>query len=248
MTAEDHPWRVPPQKPVLASNEVHAWKVSLSLETEIVNSLKRFLSNDERSRARRFYFSKDRNHYIAARGILRIILAGYLGREPDELCFRYNPQGKAMLKGPDETLRFNVSHSGDTALYAMSWNRSVGIDIEQIRPEIDFSQIAEFFFSPREVTELHLLPESIQKEAFFRCWTRKEAYIKARGQGLALSLDRFSVSLAPGQPAALLESREDPEEASRWSLRELSPDPGSMAALAVEGHDWRLRCWQWRGK
>jgi 4'-phosphopantetheinyl transferase len=121
----------------------------------------------------------------------------------------------------------------------------VGIDLERIRFDLAVLEIAERFFSRRELAMLRALPTELQREAFYRCWTRKEAYIKARGEGLSLPLDQFDVSLAPGEPAAVLGTQHDPSEASRWSLRELTPAPGYFAALAVEGHDWGLTCWQW---
>jgi 4'-phosphopantetheinyl transferase len=121
----------------------------------------------------------------------------------------------------------------------------VGIDLERIRLDLAVAEIAERFFSRREVAMLRALSTDVQQQAFFRCWTRKEAYIKARGEGLSLPLDQFDVSLAPGEPAAVLGTQPDPSEASRWSLQELTPAPGYAAALAVKGHSWRLTCWQW---
>jgi 4'-phosphopantetheinyl transferase len=121
----------------------------------------------------------------------------------------------------------------------------VGIDIERIRFDVAVAEIAERFFSRREVATLQTLPTEEQRQSFFHCWTRKEAYIKARGEGLSLPLDQFDVSLAPGEPAAVLGTQQDPTEASCWSLQELTPAPGYVAALAVEGHGWRFTYWQW---
>ena len=119
----------------------------------------------------------------------------------------------------------------------------MGVDVERIRPEVAQEKIAEHFFSPREVTVLRALPTPLQAPAFFACWTRKEAYIKAKGDGLTLPLDQFDVSLAPGEPAALLHTAWDPQEAAGWALQDLAPAPGYRAAVAVAGHDWRLTCW-----
>jgi 4'-phosphopantetheinyl transferase len=119
----------------------------------------------------------------------------------------------------------------------------VGVDVERIRPKVAQEKIAERFFSPREVTLLRALPAPLQATAFFACWTRKEAYIKATGEGLTLPLDQFDVSLVPGEPAALLRTAWDPQEAARWALQDLAPAPGYRAAVAVAGHDWRLTCW-----
>jgi 4'-phosphopantetheinyl transferase len=121
----------------------------------------------------------------------------------------------------------------------------VGIDLEYIRSDLQVEQLAERFFSRREIATLRTLPPEVQRQAFFLCWTRKEAYLKARGEGLSLPLDQFDVSLIPGEPAALLSTQRDPYEVSRWSLQELTPAPGYAAALAVEGHGWGLACWQW---
>jgi 4'-phosphopantetheinyl transferase len=139
-----------------------------------------------------------------------------------------------------------VSHSQELGLYAITRNRRIGVDLEYIRTDFACEQVAERFFSSREKTTLCTFPTKMKHEAFFTCWTRKEAYIKARGEGLSLPLNQFDVSMTPGEPALLENTRGDPQEASRWSLQELRPRTGYMAALAVEGHDWRLRCWNWQ--
>jgi 4'-phosphopantetheinyl transferase len=138
-----------------------------------------------------------------------------------------------------------VTHSHGVALYAVTRGREVGIDLERIRSDLAVTEIAGRFFSRQEVAMLRALPTEEQREAFFRCWTRKEACLKARGEGLSLPLDQVDVSLAPGEPDAVPGTERNPSEASRWSLQELIPAPGYAAALAVEGHGWRLACWQW---
>jgi len=240
-------WYPPPKILMLGSDEVHVWRAALNLKASQVQNLHQTLSADEQVRAKRFYFQKDRERFIVARGQLRAILGRYLKTEPSQLRFCYTPHGKPSLDmeiGAD-AIRFNLSHSQGLALYAITRSREVGVDVEFIRPELVEEQIAERFFSPREVTALRALLTNIQQEAFFNCWTRKEAYIKARGEGLTLRLDQFDVSLTPGQPATLLSTNGDPQEASRWSLRNLSLETAYVAALAVEGHGWRLKCWQW---
>jgi 4'-phosphopantetheinyl transferase len=210
-----------------------------------VRSLWYTLRADERQRAERYVFKKDRMHFVVARGLLRVLLGHYLRQEPQHLRFIYGPHGKPALAtdpgGVD--LRFNVSHSHSLALYAITRSREVGVDVERIRPKVVQEPIAERFFSPREVTVLRALPTPLQATAFFACWTRKEAYMKATGDGLTLPLDQFDVSLAPGEPAALLHTTWDPQEAARWALQDLAPAPGYRAAVAVAGHDWRLTCW-----
>jgi 4'-phosphopantetheinyl transferase len=210
-----------------------------------VRRLWQTLTADERQRAERFLFEKDRTHFVVSRGLLRVLLGGYLRQDPPHLRFTYGPHGKPALathtgRAP---LRFNVSHSHGLALYAVTRGREVGVDVERIRPEIAQEKIAERFFAPREVTVLRRLPPLLQTSAFFACWTRKEAYMKAKGDGLALPLDQFEVSLAPGEPAALLRTAWDPQEAAGWALQDLEPAPGYRAAVAVAGHDWHLTCW-----
>jgi len=239
-------WSLPPETLRLGSNEVHVWRADLKFKASGLHSLQQILSADEKARARRFHFQKDREHFVVARGLLRTILARYLEMDPSQLRFWYSPYGKPALASEfgRNGLRFNVSHSHGIALYAMTCGRELGVDVEFNRTDLAEERIAERFFSPREVIALRALPANMQQEAFITCWTRKEAYIKARGEGLTLPLDQFEVSLEPGKPAAMI-TNVDPEEVARWSMQELTPGSGYVAALAVEGHAWRLKCWQW---
>ncbi len=240
-------WCPPPQTLTLGSDEVHVWRAALDLKSADVHSLRLTLSAEELARAERFYFRRDREHFVVAHGLLRAILGQYLKIEPGQLQFCYNPYGKPALArtfGRD-ALRFNMSHSYGLALFAVTCGREIGVDLERLRPHLADEQIAERFLSPREAAALRALPTNMRQEGFFTCWTRKEAYIKAIGEGLTLSLDQFDVSLAPGEPAALVSTSTDPQEASRWSLRGLAPNAGYVGALAVEGHDLRIKCWQW---
>ena len=240
-------WEAAPPQVRAAHEEVHVWRASCRLAADEVKALRGLLSEDETARADRFRFARDRDDFTVARGVLRVILGRYTGREPGGLRFIYSPFGKPSL---DEgagggALRFNLSHSGGVALYAVTVGREVGVDVERVREEMDCVGMADRFFSADEVKVLNSLAPEAQTRAFFDCWARKEAYIKARGEGLSMPLDSFDVSLAPGEPAALLRTRGDAAEASRWTLRELSPGQGFAAAVAVEGGGWRLRCWQW---
>ncbi len=241
-------WCGPPEVATISRDEVHVWRAALDQTASQRQYFQRHLAADERARAARLYFERDREHFIVARGVLRDILARYLNREPGSLSFRYGSHGKPALAGNDDEagIRFNISHSRGMALCAVALGREVGIDIEQVRADLAIVEIAERFFSPREVATLLLLPALEQRPAFFRCWTRKEAYIKARGEGLSIPLDGFDVSLAPGEPAALLGVRPDPVDSIRWSLEDLDAAPGFAAALAVEGRGWRLSRWQWQ--
>ena len=249
MTAADFDsvWFEPPERLILDNNAVHVWRVSLDQSPSQIALFRKDLNDDERSRADRFYFSRDRERFIVARGILRAILGRYSNRAPESLSFTYSAHGKPALvpESDADRIRFNLSHSNGKALYAINRGREIGVDIEFIRGDLEAEQIAERFFSHSEIETLRALPPSLRKYAFFLCWTRKEAYIKARGEGLSLALDQFDVSLAPGEPAALLSTRSGSDEALRWSLRNLTPASGYAAALATEGCDWTLSCWQW---
>ncbi len=239
-------WTVSPPRPVATSAEVHVWRSSLSLPIARVRAFERTLAPDERARAHRFVHEKDRDRFIVSRGVLREILGRYLGRDPRLLRFDYNPFGKPMLSadGGLPALSFNVSHADEIALCAVTRGRETGVDIERIRPDVGVEDVAARCLSKYEIGTLRGLPASCRLEAFFACWTRKEAYLKAKGGGLSLPLDGFDVSLAPEHPAALLGVHGDAAEANRWSLRALFPGQGYVAALAVEGHGWHLRCWQ----
>jgi len=206
----------------------------------------RAMTDDERERAARYRFERDRARYIVARGTLRAILGRYLGVAPADVRFMYGPHGKpALALEHDTDLSFNLSHAGGAALYAVTRGRRVGVDLEQVLPDNTDLGVAARFFSPREVDMLRALPPQVRHEAFFRCWTRKEAYVKARGDGLSLDLTSFDVSLAPGEPPALLATRPDPREAARWSLHDVDAGPGYAAALAVEGRDVRVTYRDW---
>lgn len=247
MTALDCTWSFPPADLALSSNDVHVWRVYLDQPAQRLQQLAQTLSADELTKAERFYFERDRKHFIVGRGFLRSILGRYLDIEPGRLQFCYGSHGKpALAETPGRIiLRFNLSHSQGLALYAVTCDREIGVDLEYIRPMPEAEQIVKRFFSAREHSVFCSIPPSQKHEAFFHCWTRKEAYLKAIGDGLAHSLDRIEVSLAPGEPAKLLSIEGSPQKAARWSLQELKPAPGYVAAIAVEGSAWRLARWQW---
>lgn len=225
----------------LGLNEVHVWQARLS--GHLVESLESLLSEEETARANRFHFNKDRNHFIVARGLLRQLLAAYLGvANPAGISLSYAKNGKPFLaRELDSSINFNLAHSNGLALYAFSFGRELGIDLECAGEEFPGDEIAERFFSATEVKQLQSLPAEFRSRGFFNCWTRKEAYIKARGEGLSMPLNEFDVSLAPGEPAALLRNHKDANEVDRWSMRSISMSPGYVAALVVEGSDWDLK-------
>ncbi len=233
---------------MLRNDEVHVWRASLDQSESCVYRLQQTLEPKELRRAKCYYFNRDRMHFIVSRGLLRTLLGGYLNTEPREVSFCYGPCGKPELAGHTgrDALRFNVSHSSGLSLMAFTLGREVGVDLEQIRSDMPFEDIAERFFSTRENAILHSLPNNIKRTAFFNCWTRKEAFLKARGDGLSIPLDQIDVSLIPGEPASLLGIKDSIGEAARWSLQELHPGHGYVAALAVEGHGRHIKCWQWQ--
>lgn len=235
---------IPPLPPELGrTGQVDLWRAELDAAGSDPEALSRTLAPEEIARAGRFYFPRDRARFIAARALLRRILALYARRPPESLRFRYSSEGKPSLAEPDLGLEFSVAHSRGLAVYAVTQGRPVGVDVEHVRPEVAFERIAERFFSAGESAALLALPRDQRPAAFFRCWTRKEALLKAWGHGLAFGLHRFSVSCAAGPPQ-LLATPFDPAEAARWSLSDLEPGPGCVGALAVRGAIAEVRCWQ----
>lgn len=205
---------------MITPSQVHIWSADLGA----MGIRPETLSADERERAMRFHFEKDRRRYIAARGALRQILGKYLGMEPREIRFVYSPYGKPAL-APEmngDDLRFNLSHAGGMALYALTCGRDIGVDIEQIRDEVDYEEIARTFFSPAELSSLGQIPASRRREVFFQYWTRKEAFLKATGEGLSFPSERVDVLVAGDQTGD-----------TRWFIKDLSPAGGYAAAIAV---------------
>lgn len=245
----DGPWRLPPEDLALSEREIHVWRACLDQPPVSISALRKALAPDELARADRYRFPNGRDRFVVCRAALRTILGLYLRAHPDHLRLSANSYGKPELAGlhSGSALRFNVSHSGDLALLAVGYAREVGVDLERLRPGRpgERMRLAERFFSPAEAAELRALPEDERDDAFTVCWTRKEAYIKAIGRGLSLPLSMFDVTVSPKAAAALLRTAWNPQDASRWLLRDLNPGSGYVGAIAVEGGGWRLRRWQW---
>ena len=223
------PWRPASRRPRLLDGEVHVYCADLTARGPHAQAMGALLDEDERARAGRFAFEGDRLRFVAAHAILREVLARYLPAA--ELRFTYGPHGKpALARG--EGLEFNMSHSGDLALYAVTRGRAVGVDVERVRPEVARELTAARFFTPAEVEGILSLPDAAQTRAFFTVWTRKEACLKATGRGLSVPLDAFAVWPAAGPP---------------WQVLDLDVGPGYAAALAAEGAGWTLRRWTWTG-
>lgn len=217
--------------PELGSGDLHIWRGSLDAPAPQLLRLRSFVSREEEERAACFYLQRDRDRFVARRGLLRLLLGRYLGRCPEDVELKYGPNGKPELAGSlrAPALRFNVSHSRGTALFAFASSGSVGIDLEALRPVPEAEQIAEHFFSPRERAALKALPPAARLEAFLRCWTCKEAYLKATGEGLSRPLDQVEVELSSHGPAELL----TPDSAS-WTLREIFLGAGYVGTCVVE--------------
>lgn len=217
----------PPVSPLIPQ-WVHVFKFDLALPSDRLRCLEAFLSHEERNRANRFRFSKDRDHFVASRGQLRQVLSIYTKTNPEHISIMQNAYGKPCLPEP-AVVKFNLTHSGSLGLLAVTNNQEVGIDLEDNRRKVDFMNIARRYFAVREARVLENLPGELRPAAFFACWTRKEAFVKAQGQGLHIPLSDFEVTLAPGELARIV------IPAQGWSLTDLDPGPGYTAALVVEG-------------
>ena len=240
-------WYPPPASIHLPDHEIHVWLTPIIASQSALATFQHLLSSDEHERATRFYFERDRHRYIVTHGLLRLLLGRYLNADPRALRFQANDYGKPSLANLSETpsLSFNLSHSHEMAAFAFTRSADVGVDIEFMRGNIEYDALAKHSFSPGERDSLLALPQREQQAAFYRCWSRKEAYIKARGMGLSIPLDQFDVSLRPEDPATLLQSREEGVETTHWTLYDLPPIPGYAAGLAITSGEWHIHCWQW---
>ncbi|MEQ9552690.1 MAG: 4'-phosphopantetheinyl transferase superfamily protein [Coleofasciculus sp. G3-WIS-01] len=236
-------WHSPLSTLVLSAQQIHVWQADLNRSLAQIERFAQLLSPDEQQRASRFYFERDRNHFIAGRGILRTILSRYLNQPPNQIQFDYSSRGKPALAtiNPENTLGFNLSHSHGLALYALSPTLKLGIDLEYMRPMPDVQKLAQRFFTSREYAAIQTLSGDQQQIAFFNGWTRKEAYLKATGDGLA-GLSEIEVSLIPGESAKLLSIAGDSNAAAHWSVYPLTPAPDYVAAVAIPGQDWQIDC------
>jgi 4'-phosphopantetheinyl transferase len=233
---------------VRTSDGVEVWAADLTRPIAASGILWTFLDAGERARADRFYFAKDREAFVAARGLLRALLGDLLDCDPRDVRFELGQWGKPRLAGSPgfPSLQFNLSHTDGLVLIGTG-RREIGVDVERVRELTDMMELADRFFSRTEVEGLRKVPAAERPPAFFRCWTAKEAYIKARGEGLSMPLDRFAVSLAPASGRIALAVTECPEESRRWRLERFEPRPGFVAAVAVEG-DGELAGPHWLGE
>lgn len=230
----------------ISAHDIHIWKARLDQPDYFAQKMEGILSEDELSRARKYYFNKDTLHFVVSRGILRILLGNYLDLKPEELIFQYGTYGKPYLEG---SLQFNTSHSHGIAVYAFVYDAFIGIDIEYIRYIPDYEEIFSRFFSNYEKSIFKRIPEDQKLTSFFRCWTLKEAYIKAVGCGLSNPLSHFDVSYAPGEPAGLLRISGSFYKALKWCLKDFMPFSGYAGAIAVENkkekRNWTFHFFDW---
>lgn len=215
----------------LEDRTVHVWVIPIRPSDFKVTGFHDLLSSEERTRSRKFRFDHLRQSFIFTRGTLRILLGRYLELAPEAISFRYSGTGKPYVD-IETSLRFNTSHSGDIVLFAFARNCDVGVDVEQIRALPDMDGIVHRFFCPEEVSQFTLLPPAERENAFFHCWTRKEAYLKATGNGLSTRLDSFCVTLLPSEPARVVRIRGMSHAARAWTLHDLAFSPKYAATVA----------------
>lgn len=231
-----------PQEFTVGDSELHIWWMRLDLESAEVERLADSLSAQERLRSRRYFFARDGNRFVATRGLLRTVLARYADIDAAAVQFSYGQHGKPLLQTKPE-LRFNLAHADGLALLALAREREVGVDLERVRFDVAVDDIAEHFFAPGEIAALRELPPGQRVDGFFTCWTRKEAYVKARGGGLSIPLDSFTVFRRLEAPPRLEEASASSAATARWILRDLTPPAGFKAAVVIEAGGLSLREW-----
>jgi len=229
-------WSQAPSMLTFPTNRVDIWKVCLD-QPASSGSEATVLSSDENARASRFHFEKDRIHFTRCRSALRFRLAAYLAIPAERIHFEYLASGKPQLAANQNprALQFNVSHSANLALIAIGSEHKLGVDIEKIRSDVDTAALAERFFSLRERAGLRALPDYLRAPGFFACWTRKEAFLKATGDGLSFPLEDFSVTTHPDLDPELEEIRGNSEARKQWFLADVTVVQGYRATVAVEG-------------
>lgn len=223
-------WTDAPMSPSLTEDDIHLWLLRLDPPAGKLAEFASVLDGREQERAERFHFDRDRSRFVAAHGALRLILGGYLACEPRAVVFGHSPRGKPFV--PGTTIRFNLSHSGSIGLVALAADAEIGCDVEQITERVPIDDLAARFFSDAERRALAVLPLGERRAAFFACWTQKEAFVKARSEGLTLPLDAFDVCVH--ETGGLRATRPDSGEASRWWMTSIAPPPGYAGAICVE--------------
>ena len=239
-------WKTTPADLALSPDRVDIWRTRIELSDAAVEEYFALLSRHERDRANRFTFPGKRREYIVTRGLLRHRLGRLLATAPESIKLEYGDRGKPCYAGKwrEHAINFNVSHSHGMGLIAITLDREIGVDVEKIRLQVDFEKLAERYFSPGEALALRAVAPEQRAAAFYACWTRKEAFVKALGKGIAFGLAEFSVSIDPGEPHPSLTTHWDRHAAEEWSLLSLDVDSEYLAALAVAGNGVEVRCWE----
>ena len=236
-------WLSPSSIPQLATDEVHVWRIDLDIPDDRWQALLSLLAADELAKAERFHFAKHRRRHTVSHAALRILLGQYLARPPRGIAFSYNTHGKPRLADEDQKIKFNLSHTEDIMLVAFVLDSEIGIDIEAVTRHVDYMGVGQRWFSALEGRTLQSLPEQERIDAFFRAWCRKEAYIKARGEGMAHPLQRFSVALDKHEPR-LVEHLDDSRETSRWTFIDIDVAENYRATVVAESTDWQVSCYR----
>ncbi|MGK7924023.1 MAG: 4'-phosphopantetheinyl transferase superfamily protein [Spirulina sp.] len=229
MKPQDEFWQSPWSVFRLPDGEVRVWRCNVKSPPVTVEALEKLLSEEEKTKADRFYFQRDRDRYILGRGLLRVLLGNDLQRDPQSLQFVYSAKGKPFLQGGEA--QFNLSHSGDWVVYGVSRDRRIGVDVEQIRPFPEALKLAKRFFCEAEWEKIRGLPSNLTSRAFFTAWTRKEAFLKATGEGI-VGLKDVEVSLLPEEPAQIY--RIEGKIARGWQLWPLDLGGEYAGAVVVE--------------
>lgn len=226
-------WNKPPDKLSVNTGEVHLWQVDLLEPPRPLRYYMAIISEEEAARAARFYFEKDRHQFIVGRAVLRELLGRYLSLDPASIDFKFSDFGKPAFPNP-AGIQFNISHSGGMALMGFTQTAEIGVDLEKIKPDLEIEQIASRFFAIKEKAALLQQPVHRQAASFYQCWTSKEAFIKAHGQGLSLPLDQFEVEVHPDKPAALKAVHWDPKLVENWDLYGFIPKEHFVGAVVCD--------------
>lgn len=227
---------------LLEPGTLHLWYVDVG--NELNENYYNLLNRDERIKSEKYRFSQDQNMFITARAVLRILSGHYLKKDPIDIVFNYGPYGKPYFQD-ENSLMFNISHSGSKAILGFGKVAAIGVDIENIKDNFDVLDIAGKFFSQSEIKSLAETSQEEQNRAFFRCWTRKESFIKAKGDGLSLPLDSFSVTLDDDIKARLIETKWNPSEKESWKILSFVPDNNYIGAVSVRGKVQKIKYWNW---
>lgn len=238
-------WSIPPDASQTdMGNNIDVWRVQLNPEHIVVDRCRRLLSSDELERADRFHFDVHRDRFTICRAALRMILSRYLDQQPTDINFIYGEHQKPGLHTSFQRIEFNVAHSDDLAVIAFSQNNVLGIDVEYMRKNVDYLELASRFFATSESATLARVVPRLRRQTFYNGWTRKESYLKAKGSGLAVPLNSFAVTLAPNDPVKLVQSNAGPREVARWKIISFTPQEEFVGALTAEQGSWTTRGFQ----